>query len=417
MENIWLKKIIDHTNYNPRVIASISSGCLDEIEPNEYPAYVYHALNYPDLIWNKPFQALPIKSQNLLVCLYFGSGYGQDIGELRANFTEIHRNVCTFHSQPTQPGDFDSALHSLESGFVAITNSTVEFVNPSLRDYLKSYLIDFEFLKLLPAGAKRADWANRLWSHVKELFKTHPEKLAEFADLFGCFAEIIDTTPTFKQPIEFELLSHKRDDLSLSDRIELLLQWWEHTHDELYIQKVLDVLYSSSLEIINWSDGQSLPKLHSRIDDLIDDNHILKDKLIAGVELRLYSILESGASIDNLVSIVECMHVRIGYEMPKNIQEKLESAVDREFTEIEDTVGNLDSEYELSELLCNIDILSEFTSDDPQHAIDVINQRLAELPNAEWSGKHPSFRRRRLSTSKGFDDDALYSMFSKLVDP
>ena len=417
LKNQWLKKIIDHQNYNPRVIASISSGCLDKIEPNKYPTYVYHALDNPDLIWNKPFQTLAIKCQNLLVCLYFGSEYGQDIDELRVNFTDLHRNVCTFHSQPTQPGDFDSALYSLESGFVSITDKTVMFVNPSLRDFLKSYLIDFEFLKLLPAGAKRADWANRLWSHVKELFKTHPEKLAEFANLFSSFAVVIDTTLSLKQSMEFGVPSYRSDDLPLSERVEILLQWWECTHDELYIQKLLDVLHSSSLKIVSWSDGQLLPKLYWQIGEFIDDNHLLKADLIAGVEARLISILESGVPIDELISIVESVYQHIGDEIPNNVQEILESAIDYEFTETEDASGHLDSEQSLSEHLNYIDTLAELTGHNPQHARDVINLRLAELENTEWPEELPSFRGRKLPASKEFDDNALYSMFSKLIDP
>ena len=64
LEGDWLKKIIDHKNYNPRVIASASSDSIDIIEPSEYPGHLYKALESPELIWSKPFYALDIKSQN-----------------------------------------------------------------------------------------------------------------------------------------------------------------------------------------------------------------------------------------------------------------------------------------------------------------------------------------------------------------
>ena len=416
MKNSWLKKIIDHRNYNPRVIASISSDCLDNIEPNKYPAYVYHALNNPDLIWNKPFQQLPIKCQNLLVCLYYGSEYGQDIDELRLNFIDLHRNICTYYSQPTQPNDFDNALHMLESGFVSISDKTVKFVNPSVRDFLKSHLIEFEFLKLLPAGAKRADWASRLWSHVNELFKTHSEKLTELANLFSGFADVIETTPTLKPSNEVDNLSLGLDDLSLSARIELLLQWWEYTHNELYIHKALDVLNSTSLEIVRWRDGQWLPKLHWQIGELIDDNHMLKDNLVEGIEARLISILDSGVFISELDSIVKEAWHYFGEEIPENIQENLESAIDHEFAEIENTIADLDSEHDLLEHLDYIETLAEFSAYDSQHAREAINRRLAKLESTVWDEEHPSFPRRNTSENDEFDDKALYSMFSKLID-
>ena len=92
LEDDWLKKIIDHKNYNPRVIAFVSSDGLDTIVPSEYPGYIYNALENPDRIWSKPFRALDIKMQNLLVALYFGREFGQSIDELRLNFSDLHRN-------------------------------------------------------------------------------------------------------------------------------------------------------------------------------------------------------------------------------------------------------------------------------------------------------------------------------------
>lgn len=48
--------------------------------------------------------------------------------------------MCLFYSQPIEPYDFEEALRSLESGFISIAGGVVTFVNPSVRDFLKSYL-------------------------------------------------------------------------------------------------------------------------------------------------------------------------------------------------------------------------------------------------------------------------------------
>ena len=82
----WLKKLVDHKNYNPRVIASASSGSIDIVTPSEFPGHLFKALENPVLIWNKPLRALDMKSQNLLVPLYFGSEFGQSINGLSRNF-------------------------------------------------------------------------------------------------------------------------------------------------------------------------------------------------------------------------------------------------------------------------------------------------------------------------------------------
>jgi DNA polymerase III delta prime subunit len=188
LDGDWLARIVDQKNYNPRVIASISSDCLDNIDYQDYPQYIYKALENPELIWSKPFNSLDMKSQNLLVALFFGEQYGQ----LQHNYTELHRAVCAYYSQPTKPNDFEEALRSLESGFLSISGTKVHFVNPSVRDFLRSYLVDREFLSLLPATARRCDWAQNLWAHFKEHFQTRASEVQDFALLYLSYIAYIE---------------------------------------------------------------------------------------------------------------------------------------------------------------------------------------------------------------------------------
>ena len=251
----WLKKIIDHKNYNPRVIAAVSSDCFEEIKSTSYPQYIYTSLENPDRIWSTPFRALSMRCRNLLVALYFCSESGENIETLREVFTSLHNIASSSHRQPTMPNDFEDSLHMLESGFVAISGKKVTLVNPSLRDFLKAYLIDSEFLKLLPPSARRSDWSARLWKHCKNLFTAHPQRLSELAALFGSFAQIIDQTPSVVHGGDRSAGSHSSPDLALSQRVELLLEWWQHTEDDLFLQSALDLLQGSSLGLVSWRDG------------------------------------------------------------------------------------------------------------------------------------------------------------------
>ena len=116
------------------------------------------------------------------------------------------------------PTDFEDALKSLESGFISISGQMVSFVNPSVRDFLKAYLIDREFLFFLPLAAKRADWVQQLWQHAEDVFKSDPDTLKSFANTFSTYAEKIDSTPTMKRKKNNGGLSFSIDDLSLSGR-------------------------------------------------------------------------------------------------------------------------------------------------------------------------------------------------------
>ncbi|HHQ4569028.1 TPA: AAA family ATPase, partial [Aeromonas hydrophila] len=98
LEGDWLSKIVDHKNYNPRIVASVSSDCIDSVRPSEYPLYIYEALQNPDIIWKKAFINLDMKCKNILFTLFFGNQYNETIENLRNNYESLHRTVSVYYS-------------------------------------------------------------------------------------------------------------------------------------------------------------------------------------------------------------------------------------------------------------------------------------------------------------------------------
>lgn len=415
LQGDWLKKIIDHKNYNPRVIASVSSNSLDTIKPTEYPTHLFKALENPDLIWNKPYKALDIKSQNLLITLYFGNEFGQSIDELRLNFAELHRSVCAYHGQPTMPTDFDETLRSLESGFISISEQSVSFVNPSLRDFLKLFLVDRNFLMLLPPTVQRADFALALWSHVKEVFMLQPDFLREFALKLLDFARKIETTPSTAHKAEINGLGISQDDLSLSERTNLLLDWWEASVNDEFIDKALKLLGEDSLEVVSWQDGQSLPQIHWRVCNFMDADHPLRDKLLDAITDQLTEVIGNGVSIDDLIEIIKSVqgHMRdSGYEA---VEDAIVWAVDYELSEAEDTISCLDSEQSLTEYLEYLDTLAGLTGKNTDSAQEMVLEKLNEFEEQDHGEYRPSFSRSGGTADEEFSDEAIQSLFGSLL--
>lgn len=415
LQGHWLKKFIDHKNYNPRVIASVSSDSLDKVDASEYPAYIYKALENPDLIWSKPFRTLDAKCQNLLVCLYFGTEFGQDIDELKTNFAELHRNVSAYYAQPTKPGDFETALRFLESGFITIADRTVRFVNPSVRDFLKAYLIDIEFLKLLPAGSNRADWAKHLWQHVKDRHLGQSNMLSEFAKSYIQFATIIDLTPTTKRRIKNGHFSTTSDDLPFSSRFELLFEWWQHTKEDVFIDKAIDLLNSHKLKFDSWRDGRELPSLHSEVENFFDPEDERKPVLMAGIEKRLLEVLDNGLAIDDLIAVIENINEYMPEIKSVEIESRLESAIDYELNQTSDAISHLNSEDDLSEHLVHIEDLAKLTGRDPNTANQIIEERIADYEQRHQYEERSSIQPNAGSFREDFNDDALRSLFSNLI--
>ena len=149
-----------------------------------------------------------------------------------------------YNSQPSKPEDFEEALKSLESGFVAIAGNQVRFVNPSVRDFLKEHLSDGDFLRLLPTLCVRAEWAQNLWNHLKHTLQTDPDKLKALAQAFFNFATKLGQIPNFKK-VKLEQYNYwysELDDLSIADRGSLLLDLFEHSDDRGFLDAAISVL-------------------------------------------------------------------------------------------------------------------------------------------------------------------------------
>ena len=410
----WLKKLIDHKNYNPRVIASASSNSLDTVEPSEYPAYLFKALENPDLIWSMPFRALDIKSQNLVIALYFGYQFRQTISELRTNFVALHRGVCVHYAQPTMPADFEDALKSLESGFISISGQSVSYVNPSLKDFVKSYLVEREFLLLLPPTVQRLDWGGALWSHMRDVFNPHTDVLQEFALKFVKFADRISSTPTISRNEEGGRWSFSQDDLALSDRIRLLLEWWEASGDVDFMKAALALLDEGTLELVSWGDGQSLPEIHWLVSNFVDHEHPLKQKLLEGITQRLLAVIEGGLTSDELINVIENVREHMNDSVPESIEDAIAGAVHCELYETDEAISHLDSEQSLAEHLGYLDILAEQTGDDAESAKEIVSQRISEIAEPDYEEHRPNFSRGGNASGEEFGDEELRSLFSNL---
>lgn len=415
LEGDWLGKIVDHKNYNPRVIASVSSELIDSIEPEDYPKYIYSSLQNPDLIWSKPFRNLNMKCQNLLVTLFFGGQYGQRIEVLSTNYLELHRAVCMFYAQPIEPHDFEEALRSLESGFISISGRTVTFVNPSVRDFLKSYLNTKEFLSLLPSSVSRSDWIRNLWRHIKDKFGAHDEEKRFFATCFKEFARNIDKTPTYKRVKENGYIYLYNDDLPLSERAELLFEWWECTYDNFFLEIMFGLLRSNSLELITPGDGTLLPELHWKLNSFIDGNHSLKPQLLNAIEDKVVKIFNLGVPADELVSIIESTNEFLPRGKVALVDQAIDNAVSYEFTDTRDAIRDLITEGELNEHIEFLNSLASISGYNPDNAIAIVQDRIHEIDEEETIAQSASFSPRSNHNEEEFTDDDLKSLFFSLV--
>lgn len=387
------------------------------MEPAAYPKFVFKTLENPALIWAKAYRSLSMRSQNLLVALYFGNEYGQSIKTLKKNFNAIHTKICEHYSQPSKPDDFEEALKSLESGFISISGSQVRFVNPSVRDFLKGHLTDGDFLGLLPPLCARAEWAQNLWRHLKKAFHTDPDRLKSLAQDFREFANKLDKIPNFtKLKMEKYNYWHRRlDDLSVAERGYLLLDLFEQSDDRSFLDNIVSVFTSDVLGVDASRDGRELPELHWRISSFVDDNVDHKAALLKSVEVALVRAIEAGLPMDDLVAVNDAIEEYLDESIDRGpIDDAINSAIDYEFDEISERISDLSSESELKEHLDLLEFIAQHTGRSAEAAKMVVLEKINEIEVADDDEYRPSSPGRSRKPDAEFSDNDLVSLFSTL---
>jgi len=222
-----IPKIIDHQNYNPRIIEAMTDAMhVKAVPADQYAAAFLETLKNPLLIWDISFRKhIAPRCRHLLFGLFFCSEYGVEIDELRSSFNSLHPYFCRKFSIEQDGKDFEDALKILEGGYIEIRDRRVSFVNPSLRDYLIAYFADDrDLLEDLAHTAVKASWAEELWSYVRVVRPLNPDQQETIAKAFVEVAGLFPTMPIWKKDSRDPTV-WRYYDLSNSERLQLLLEW------------------------------------------------------------------------------------------------------------------------------------------------------------------------------------------------
>lgn len=140
-------KIVNHRNYNPRIIEFITDKYLikNEVKEDNYLEFVNQNLNNPKEIWKKEFEnrLVEIEKIILLTLLSFNSEIKYSV--LEKAFEIRYQNEIEKNNFKREIKCFEKALETLSKSFLKIKNSVhieliVDFINPSVRDFLIEYI-------------------------------------------------------------------------------------------------------------------------------------------------------------------------------------------------------------------------------------------------------------------------------------
>jgi hypothetical protein len=285
------KEIIDHKNYNPRIIEWMTDPShLQGIDAGDYVRTFIATLDNPSRLWDIAFRNhISQPCQFLLIARFFLAEYATNISDLKAAYQLVGARLSREYGSPLTAKSFEESLRVLEGGFVAIRGQDVSYINPSLRDYLSTYLADVDLLIMLAELPISAGWQNALWRYVTELNLRPADVRVIAARLESQFHA------TFFRRI---LIGRSE---SASRRVQLAIEVWRITRNDETVELVCKLL--DQLTYIEWADARNIAYLVEEMNSGEAADLPESKTFVEALRSRMKQILETSFDLEVLGSI------------------------------------------------------------------------------------------------------------------
>ncbi len=263
----------------------------------------------------------------------------------------MHPRLSARFGEPHDAKDFEEALQILEGGFLSIVAGKVTFINPSLRDFLTSYLADRTLVEECARSAMTDTYASNVWDHVKRQFDIVTESrliapsFLTVAGRFGVlpvwFTYVKDGT-TFRSP----------KGLSNAGRISLLLAWWSFSEVQDFFCLAMALAKQPVDGFDAWRDGREMVELIAKLRDedyyagAADASNFADILEAAVIDLLGYLL-----PIDELEAIADEIDGRHGTTFSEALKTALVESAHLQFRDVETAVSDVDSESTLDDHL------------------------------------------------------------------
>ena len=188
LEGDTVTRIVDHRHYMPRIVQWMTDHVrFKDTESSQYPQLFIRALDNPEKIWEKPFnQHISQEARVLLYCMYFSRHEGLlekgiILTELQLFFEKSLLAFCVKNDDSVRESRFEDTLRELKSSFIVLQGGKVNFINPSVQDFLSRQVNDEKILTKLARSISTYDNATDLWESTLKIFKNNSKVIAQIS--------------------------------------------------------------------------------------------------------------------------------------------------------------------------------------------------------------------------------------------
>lgn len=232
-------KIINHKNYSPRIVDFISAPSkVEMLSSEEYKSFIRATQENPETIWDKSFhRQINDEQRFLLLALFSFKENMANEDELQTAYDRRVAYEVATNGHKRSANSFYNSRQILLNGFISRTikhdgqkeiDRTIAYINPSLGDYIKSYLSNSEEERIrLMASFAFVEQHEKMNASMQGI----PRTKAELMLLVG--------------QIKAASIGSRRDDVSKSSdllmrEIKCLLEILPAQKDDVFIIKLLN---------------------------------------------------------------------------------------------------------------------------------------------------------------------------------
>lgn len=293
--------IVTHSSFRPRSIEFITSeDKVNHFNKAEFKEFIISSFDYPDEIWKHAYNEQITEDDRLLLNTLISFGEVSNIIELEVAFNSRVQYEVENNNKQREMFAFQKALKRLEGGFILLKNDVnVNFINPSLIDFLVEYLKNDkeEVLKIVNSVKYVSQLTERLFSLGSEASNKMPKCLEE--RLLTDYQSFISNSNSDFDLIQLALVIYKY--IENIDREEVICEIidsiteWEALHED----------YSLNLHfkefMLSVNDNENINSvLQERIEEIVSELFKGKNDINEAIDLLEELIKSFDVDFDKL---------------------------------------------------------------------------------------------------------------------
>jgi hypothetical protein len=161
----FYQQIVDHRNFNPRLIEWLANYRRVKPVPVEaYKKFITGILEQPHEVWEHAFNNQRSASSRCLLLCLFTMGGEAHLQNLLPAWRDLYAHQAEKYNFQAEPEASRSTLKELESAFIQIKNNHVEYINPSIKDFVSGVIVNSnKYTRDLIISARYFGQILRLW--------------------------------------------------------------------------------------------------------------------------------------------------------------------------------------------------------------------------------------------------------------